>query len=150
ALHRRVAEAMERAPTVSRAEELAEHLIRGGQPERALPYALRAGDEAEARYAHGEAEQHYQTATALAHDVGDQACEMEALEKLAGVLITVARFEAALEVLERAVEIARAAGEQEDMLRDLAQIGFIYFFRGARAEGYARLEPVVTALRESP
>src|SRR5262249_25097908 len=59
ALHRRVAVTLERAAPTEHAEELADHFTRGGQPERALPYALRAGDQAEAVYAHSEAEQHY-------------------------------------------------------------------------------------------
>src|SRR5579871_5733451 len=50
------------------------------------PNALRAGDQAEAVYAHSEAEHHYQTALELAREVGDPASEAQARERLGQVL----------------------------------------------------------------
>src|SRR5262249_52348932 len=83
-LHRRVAAALEGDGATARSEhaaELANHLTRGGQAERALPYALRAGDQAEAVYAYSEAERHFRIAVKLARAVGATPSEGQALEK---------------------------------------------------------------------
>src|SRR5206468_2005127 len=71
-----------------RAAELVMHWFDGDEPERALPYALVAGDEAEAVFAHAEAERHYRMALELVKegDSGDGRERAWALEKLGGVL----------------------------------------------------------------
>jgi predicted ATPase len=57
ALHHRVGEALEQLSGT--AAELGRHFLEGRQPERALPYTELAGDQAEAVFAHEEAERHY-------------------------------------------------------------------------------------------
>ncbi len=70
-LHRQVADALEQRPERGRhAAELAWHLLEAGVGARALPYALQAGDQAEAIYAHAEAERHYRGAVELARGGG--------------------------------------------------------------------------------
>ncbi len=63
-LHRRLAEELERQDDQARqhAAEIAAHFLAASERRRALPYALLAGDQAEAVYAHTEAEGHYRAA----------------------------------------------------------------------------------------
>lgn len=123
-LHRAAGEAIEReARHERRAAELVWHFLEGNLPERALPYALRAGDQAEAVYAHGEAEHHYQTALELAREIGDSNAEAQALEQLGQVLSRLARYEEALAMLEAAAAHDDAAGDLDGVLRATALIG---------------------------
>src|SRR5262249_43659293 len=68
-LHRRVAEALERgvgAAHTASAAEIASHFVAASEPKRALPYALLAGHEATAIYAHDTAGASYRMAIELA------------------------------------------------------------------------------------
>jgi tetratricopeptide (TPR) repeat protein len=67
-LHRRVAEALESAPTDEQdatSHQIAAHYEQAGLPERAVPYYLRAGEVAGRIYAHEEALTALQRATTL-------------------------------------------------------------------------------------
>jgi tetratricopeptide (TPR) repeat protein/transcriptional regulator with XRE-family HTH domain len=106
ALHRQVAEALERQPRVERrTAELAWHFAEGDEPARALPYALQAGDQAEVVYAHEEAERQYRLAVQTARSMGDQAREAQALERRADVSYLLGRFHDAHTDLVRAIAI---------------------------------------------
>jgi tetratricopeptide (TPR) repeat protein/transcriptional regulator with XRE-family HTH domain len=88
-LHRIVADTLEQLPEPERIRHiaaLADHLTQAGEPARALPYVLLAGDQAAAVYAHSGAERHFRVAASLAADLGDRAREAEALEKLGGAI----------------------------------------------------------------
>lgn len=82
-LHRAAGEGMERLGEKvrqKRAAEISRHFVRGSSLERALLYALLAGEEAEAGFAPGEAERQYRAALYLADEVGDDPSSAEALE----------------------------------------------------------------------
>jgi predicted ATPase len=148
-LHRQTADALEQQPDHERrAGELAYHLLTADERERALPYALLAGDQAEAVYAHAEAEGHYRTALAVAREVGDQAQEAEALEKLGRVLGALSRLAEALEARERAARAYQALGDVEGELRVLAALGWTQ--QGGTIEqaeaALARILPRLSAL----
>jgi class 3 adenylate cyclase/tetratricopeptide (TPR) repeat protein len=146
-LHLAAGEALERRPErARRVAELAWHFLEADAPERALPYALGAGDQAEAVFAHSEAERHYRLALELAGELGDREREAEALEKLGAVLHTMARYDEALAALERAAAGYRALGDAERLWRTMARIGWAYGERGTPAEGIARLQPLVESL----
>ncbi len=145
-LHRRVAEALERAPAGASADLLAYHYRRGGQYEKALLHLERAGDQAAAVFAHHVAEQHYRTALDLARTQGERTREGAALEKLAAVLGPLARYDEALAALDQAADLYRAAREAEGEARVLAQMGRVHSWRGTQEEGLARLQPVVARL----
>jgi tetratricopeptide (TPR) repeat protein/transcriptional regulator with XRE-family HTH domain len=103
-LHAAVGEALEQLPELvrrRRAPQIAWHFVRAGIIERALPFALVAGDKAEAVFAHAEAEQHYRAAADLAHTLGDLDREAEAFKKLGVLLRVVARYGEAQDVLEQ-------------------------------------------------
>lgn len=140
-LHRAAGEAIEReARHERRAAELVWHFLEGNLPERALPYALRAGDQAEAVYAHGEAEHHYRLALELALEVGDSEGEARAREQLGQVLSRLARYDEALEMLEAAAAHDDSVGDLDGVLRATAQIGHVHIRRATDQAGVARLE----------
>lgn len=148
-LHRRVAEALEHLPDWERAlkmAELARHFQQGGDPQRALPWALRAGDRAAGMFAHATAAAHYRDAADLAAEIGDERAEVEALDKLGHVLYRAGRFRAAVAPLERAAEIYARLGERARSIKMVARSGEAYGFGGRAAEGLDRLLPVVRAL----
>jgi transcriptional regulator with XRE-family HTH domain/tetratricopeptide (TPR) repeat protein len=123
ALHRRLADALERLPhPEQRAAELAWHLARGDQLSRALPYALQAGDLAEALCAHAEAEQHYRAAVDWARRLGNRARLCEALDKCADVLFRLARFTDAYACLEETIRIYREDRDWERLAWATSQI----------------------------
>jgi tetratricopeptide (TPR) repeat protein/transcriptional regulator with XRE-family HTH domain len=145
-LHQAAGMALERLPERERERRVAElgrHFVEGGEGERALSYLLRAGVQAEAVYAHREAEQHLLRALALAEELGIREQEAEALEKLGAVLTALARYDAALKALERAAESYQATGDREGNLRAVAQIGRVHAQRGTPQKGVARLQPLL-------
>jgi class 3 adenylate cyclase/tetratricopeptide (TPR) repeat protein len=129
-----------------RVAELAWHFLQGDDTERALLYSLRAGDEAEAVFAHGDAESHYRTALELARDSGDTRHEADALQKLGGALRLSGRYAEAHELLERAAVLYRQLDDREGELGVVAQLGRLHAVQGTSDEGIKRLLPVVEEL----
>lgn len=147
ALSRRVAEAIERAPKPEeRAAELAWHFARGEEWARALPYALLAGDRAEAVYAHAQAERHYEAAAEWAERCGDRQREAEALEKRADICYHLSRFTDAMDCLERAIRIYQDTRNWERLAWAVAQISRAGDSLGLVAASLARLEELFTTL----
>ncbi|HLW00331.1 MAG TPA: AAA family ATPase [Ktedonobacterales bacterium] len=146
-LHRAAGEAIEReARSERRAAELVWHFLEGNVPERALPYALRAGDQAEAVYAHSEAEHHYQTALELAREVGDSSGEAQARERLGQVLSRLARYDEALEMLEAVAAYYDTVGDLDGVLRATALIGHVHIRQTTEPAGVERLAARLKAL----
>lgn len=113
-LHRGVAAAMEALPDAPRrAAELAWHFTEGDEPARALPYALLAGDEAEAVYAHDDAERHYSQAVELARLTHGEEDEAEALVRRADARFLQTRYADAHADLLRASELFGSLGNWE-------------------------------------
>jgi tetratricopeptide (TPR) repeat protein len=111
-LHRAAGEVMERLPERARemrAAELAWHFREADEPDRALPYVLLAGDQAEAVFAHHEAETHFRGAIDLATQLDDHVHLAEALEKLAGVQDITGRHDDARDAYEQVLALHRAA-----------------------------------------
>ncbi|GAC1513535.1 MAG: hypothetical protein NVS2B16_18640 [Chloroflexota bacterium] len=151
-LHLAAGETIERRPDREREQRVAElawHFQEGGDPERALRYTLLIGDQAEAVFAHSEAEIHYQTALELARGLEDAVRAVEAQEKLGHVLSTMARFDEALGALEEAAVVCQAQGDSEGEVRVVAQIGEVHFLRGTPEDGLARLQPLLHAVEGS-
>jgi class 3 adenylate cyclase/tetratricopeptide (TPR) repeat protein len=146
-LHRAAGEAIEReARPERRAAELVWHFLEGNLPERALPYALRAGDQAEAVYAHGEAEHHYRAALELAREVGDSQAEAQAREQLGQVLSRLARYDEALEMLEAAAAYYDTVGDLESVLRATALIAHVQIRLSTEQIEMDRIEARLQAL----
>ncbi|GAC1327860.1 MAG: hypothetical protein NVSMB22_19450 [Chloroflexota bacterium] len=150
-LHCAAGEVLEKLPNPQqkqRAAELAQHFLQGGVPERALPWVIQAGDQAEAVFAHEEAEHQYRTAADLARELGDGVQEAQALERVGVVLRITGRLEESLAVLDRVCRTYRAAKDLEGEGRVTAQIGLVHLARGTLEEGLSRLRPVVQELEE--
>jgi tetratricopeptide (TPR) repeat protein len=140
-LHRAVAEELERLPERQRqAAEVVWHFQEAGEPARALPHALAAGDQAEAVYAHAEAEQHYRTALELAQEAGDRKREAEAWEKLGNALKWQGHHDEALALLGRALAAAQARQDGVAVVRIAVPLTKPYVDSGRSHEGIARLE----------
>ena len=142
-LHLSLAEALEALPELERTRrsgELSWHFIRGGDPAKGLPYALLAGDQAEAVFAHDEAGTHYRAALELAQQLEDSRLEAEARERLGSLLTATIKYGAALEMDEAAAEQYSAAGEREAESRVVAQVGRIHVVNGTTSQGIPRLE----------
>ncbi|MGO8950026.1 MAG: ATP-binding protein [Ktedonobacterales bacterium] len=148
-LHRWVGEAILEVTPPGReppAAELAWHFARGGEPARALSYAIRAGEQAEAAYAHAEAERHYQMALELSRELGDTEREAEVLERLADVLRVSGRMRETLALLEAAAEIRREAGNLDEFAWDSAQMPGPIGFLAPPQENLARLRTLLNYL----
>jgi class 3 adenylate cyclase/tetratricopeptide (TPR) repeat protein len=116
-LHRTVAEALE-ALYGDRIEEqlglLAHHLEEAGEPERAVPYLLRAGERAREVYANQMALAYYERVLTLldVHGLCETRREwlLEALKRLGQTYYEMARMAEARQCLQKAVAIAREIG----------------------------------------
>jgi class 3 adenylate cyclase/tetratricopeptide (TPR) repeat protein len=143
-LHHAAGEAIEQLPGHDqRAAELVWHFLEGDAAERALPYALQAGDQAEKVYAHGEAQHHYQTALELAREIADPKGEAQAREQLGKILNIQARYDEAFAMLDEAAALFEGAGDIDAMLRVTALLGNVYTRLPTTEVGVARLETLV-------
>jgi class 3 adenylate cyclase/tetratricopeptide (TPR) repeat protein len=152
-LHLAAGKSLEKLPANARkrrAGELAWHFLEGDDPVQALTYALLAGDQAEEVFANREAERHYETALELAREVGDGARELEALEKLASVYGTEARYQLALDLLEEGVRLHQAQSDREGEASLVAQMAHIHYLRNTADDGVARVLPLVEAMESEP
>jgi tetratricopeptide (TPR) repeat protein len=106
---------------------LAYHYARSEHQEKAIKYALRAGDQAARLYANAEATTYYEQALAMARALPPspeaQCCEIDAALKLAAVGMTRQHIERD----QRNVERARALAEQ---LQDQRRLGEALYWLG--------------------
>jgi predicted ATPase len=119
ALYREVpARKRRRHPAAGKAiERMPERRRQGGAAELVHQYL-------EAVYAHAEREQHFRSALDLARELGDQAREAEAMEKLGQVLGYQSRPADALDTFERAAQAYQSLGDFECELRVLAALAW--------------------------
>lgn len=152
-LHRSAGEALGRLPEgkrEGRAAELAYHFLEADEGERALPYAIKAGDAAEAVYAHAEAEKHYRTAVQTARELGDAVREAAALEGLGQALRRRGRYLEAIAALDEAAASLRALSDLEGQRRTVAQAARLYGSMARPQEGLDRLRPLLVDADDAP
>jgi predicted ATPase/DNA-binding XRE family transcriptional regulator len=148
-LHLAIGEALARVPERQRAGRVAEiawHFLQGDDAEQALLWSLRAGDAAAALFAYSDAEAQYRTAAALAQDLGDEQRALDAWDRLGDVLYRAARYDEAIDILERVVALVDRSQDQERYLGLVARIGYAHSFGGSAAQGLTRLEAVAQQL----
>jgi predicted ATPase/DNA-binding XRE family transcriptional regulator len=145
-LHRRVAEALEQGTDASPLETLAFHYAQSGETDKVIPYLERAGDAAQARYAHAEAAEAYREVVSRLEAAGRAMEAARVREKLAEGLTLLARYDEALEALEAAAACYARAGDRESEVRTLAQCGQIHRWRGTPQEGLQQLLPLAETL----
>jgi class 3 adenylate cyclase/tetratricopeptide (TPR) repeat protein len=129
-----------------RAAEIAWHFLRGDDPERALPYTLQAGEQAEAVFAREEAELQYRTALGLARELGASQNEAEALDNLGRILKLAGRHDEALEALEGAAAIHHTEADLAREVRTVAAIAELHHWRGSQHDGLVRVEAFLDGL----
>jgi tetratricopeptide (TPR) repeat protein len=144
-----VAEALAGQPPGRRERHLAaiaDHYLAAGDGLAVLPYAMQAGDQAVAAYAHAEAEQHYRSAVQLAHEFGEQEREAEALEKHSLVLFRLARYHETLATIEAGLAAYRALGDVEGEARVAEGWKYAHYHLSSPESGIARLGPLLDDL----
>ncbi|HZS94055.1 MAG TPA: AAA family ATPase [Chloroflexota bacterium] len=152
-LHRRAAAAIAALPEsrrVQRASDLAYHSLEGDRPAEAIPYALMAGDQAEAVFGHAEAEQQYRLALRLAEEVDDAGATALACTGLAAPLHRTSRFAEALDLLERAAAIYRRADDLDALVIVMGGIAAVHSDRGSAEEGLERIAPFLPRFLSQP
>ena len=146
-LHRAAALALAEAPARrGRSAELAWHFREGDDLPQALRYSLEAGDEAEAAYAHKDAQQHFLLAVSLARDLGDQSNEALALERLADVHYLLGLFDEACANLDRATTIYHALENWERLAWATCQMAKVCDVLGRVPESMRFVEALLDTL----
>jgi class 3 adenylate cyclase/tetratricopeptide (TPR) repeat protein len=130
-----------------RAAELAWHFAEGADAARGFQYAVVAGDQAEALWAHDDAAAYYQTALDLVEDLGDPRSEAIVREKLGGLYTATIQYPRALEMLERAAALYHSLSDWDNESRVIAQIGRVHFAGGSYKPITVRLEAAIETLR---
>ena len=144
-LHQQVAEMLEQRPGEPPIEQLAYHYSRAGNVEQAIRYLEQAGDRAWGLHANTAAEGYYQELLEYLERLGRPLETARVGEKLGKVLVTLARYQKALDVLERAVERYQRVVDLEGQRRTLAALAHPYALLGKPQDGIARLLPLVEA-----
>jgi signal transduction histidine kinase/tetratricopeptide (TPR) repeat protein len=121
ALHLRAAERLE-AETPQPVFELGYHFDAAGHPDRALPYALAAGDEARRRHALELAERQYRVAARGAGDSAD--ARLHAAMGLGAVLLLQGRYDEAGGELAAALADAPDDATRAEIERSLGDLSF--------------------------
>ena len=130
-LHQRIALALEQDPpaeSAAHAAALAHHFVQGGLPDHALPFALLAGDQAEAVFAHAEAERWYQLALALAEATNAEQQIAEAALKLGNVSLFMGKFTAAIDLFYQSLSLYRKLQDMQGIGNAITLIGFFFIF----------------------
>jgi class 3 adenylate cyclase/tetratricopeptide (TPR) repeat protein len=112
-LHLAAAEVLEQLPErqrLQRAGEIARHFQEGDNMERALPFAVLAGDQARAAFAHEEAERQYGLALNLARQTEDEERVAEILERRGRLLNDTFKGHDAAHDFEELLALARGQG----------------------------------------
>ncbi len=127
-LHRRIGEVLEllQPGRASVAAELARHFLAAGDADQALGYALQAGREASARYAHAEAARWYQEAVELLLERGAHAQAAEAEYRRAGELYDLNRLADALAAYQAALSTFELLGDTTGQARVHWGIGLVH------------------------
>jgi class 3 adenylate cyclase/tetratricopeptide (TPR) repeat protein len=146
-LHRRIGQVLEeRFPHTAEArpELLAHHFREAGLPDRAIPYALRAGDAAAARYASAEARARYGTALEMARSLpaSEETARnrIAAVLKLASVALNRDHFERDLRNLSEARTLAESLEDQQALCQIEYWIGRTNYVLGRFEAGVGHAE----------
>jgi tetratricopeptide (TPR) repeat protein len=151
-LHLSAAEALERLPEPARnarIAELAKRYFDADVPDKALTYAMQAGESANDVFAHGEAVRQFRVAADLATEIQDAAAERAALSKLGSSLSATGAYTQAILILEQAIRLHRRVGDVEAEREAMATMGRVYARQGLGIVGSERLSESVQAVGET-
>jgi tetratricopeptide (TPR) repeat protein len=131
-------------------EVIAYHYGRAEAGAESIPWLERAGDRAATSYANDAAIAHYREARKVLERVGGDRLGLARLdEKLGGVLSTVGKYDEAISILERAIEIYRQEADLEGAGRATALLGRTHLREGTPEAGITLVEPMIDLLRAS-
>jgi tetratricopeptide (TPR) repeat protein len=147
-LHQRIAQALEAAAGEPQVDILAYHYARSDAQARAATYLALAADKARAQYANEAAIGYYRELVDRLERLIRPADAAAARLQLGAMLLAVARYDEALEVLERAAAVYQAAGDLEHVGQAIALIGQVHRYRPPAEEGLVRLRPVLASLEQ--
>lgn len=150
-LHLAAGNAIEEQPRTvreQRAAELAWHFREAGERDRALQYSALAGDQSARRYAHAEAESHYQVALDLARQLGDVSLEASVLEKLGWVQTNYGRYTEARIHLEEAASLYSQLGDKRGEARVTVQLGSVHRALGSSEDGISSVRDLLSRLSD--
>lgn len=142
-LHGAIAHCMEALGRHEQAAALAHHYAHSAEPERAVGYAITAGNQAARLYANAEASDYYDQVLALVKSLPAspdlQRAHIDAALKRAAVGTTREALEADERNLEEARELAAALGDEPRIAGVLYWLGRLAYVRGMfdRATEYA-------------
>jgi tetratricopeptide (TPR) repeat protein len=155
-LHGAVADALEArgdAQSEDRAELLAFHLESAGQPSRALPYLLAAGERAQKHLGFGEAVTFFAKALALMDALGRTEGELrfEVLRKMGGMRMALSDLDGAVRDLDAAANLSvdhfRPSATQTAVVKRVAALALVQ--GGHLDEAGKRLDDAVRSLAGS-
>ena len=147
-LHRRVAEALERARGEPPVEELAYHYSRSDADDKAVLYLERAGDRAAAQAAHAAAAGYYRALVKRLDHLGRTLDAARTREKWGTALRLTGRYEEALVAFDGAAEAYRATDDLDALGGVIAWIGHTHAERGTTGEGVTRIMGLLVSLEE--
>jgi predicted ATPase/DNA-binding CsgD family transcriptional regulator len=102
-LHQRAGQVLKNSRHRAVAAELARHFVNSGDKQQAAAYAVRAGHEATARYAHAEAAHHYTIAVDILRDLEEPVQAAHVQCRLAAELFDLYRQPEALDAYAKAL-----------------------------------------------
>ena len=150
-LHGVVAQAIEAlndTHTADQANLLAYHYARSLHQDKAITYALLAGDQAVRLHARAEARSYYEQALATARAWGDtpdaQRAQIDAMLKLAAVSASGADLEQDQENLLQAKMIAESLNDQPRLAQVFYWLGRVHYARGESAVAATYAEQSLT------
>lgn len=145
-LHLAAGEMLERLPghvRERRTAEFAWHFSEGGDAVRGYQYSMRAGDQAEAVWAHHDALTHYMTALRLVEELSDPEREAAVRERLGGLFTAMIRYADALEMNERAAVLFRSLGNVDSEARVVAQLGRVHLANGTVERAVPQIQDAI-------
>jgi tetratricopeptide (TPR) repeat protein len=130
----------------SRATEIAQHFLDGGDIARALPHVMAACEYAASLCAWSAMERHAQRAAELARALGDHASEALAMERLGLSLMNVARHDEARAAFGAAGALHREAADLDQLAWTTSWMVRSDVLSGRAAGGLTALRTLIIAL----
>jgi len=147
ALHAATARAMIRLyPVDEHVDVIAYHFAKTQDHAEAARWLERAADHAAAAYANTTAIEQYEETRRRLEKCGAEDTALARVNEKAGrVLKTVARYDEALEALERAARVYEESGDLESERRVVAEIGRVHRARATPEQGIVRIEGLLAS-----
>jgi len=153
-LHERIGGVLERhfgAHAGPTAAELAQHFDRARKTKRALPYYIKAAENAVSKFAHAQGEAHCNRAVELAMKLPEDERDrplLDILKTLGKILFVMSRLEDAAKVCQQALECAERLGEVDSQIEALFSQSEVLFWSGKNDQLERRVERILSMTEE--